>query len=94
MKSILWTPLAEADLTEIDDYWLSVDPDIADRIAERIRSAAEFLRSVPQGGSLIEDSDARRWRAGNSPYVLIYRPHEDTVEILRVYHDRRDRRAL
>lgn len=92
MRSILWTPLAEADLTEIDDYWWTVDPDIADRIAERIRSAAEFLRSVPQGGSLIEDSDARKWRAGNSPYILIYRLRDAAVEILRVYHDRQDRR--
>lgn len=90
MKSLLWTPPAEADLATIDDYWWPRDPVIADRLVERIKSAAEFLRSIPDGGALIEPSGTRKWRAGQTPYILIYRTRNETVEILRIHHDRQD----
>ena len=94
MKPILWTPPAEADLAAIDDYWWVIDEEIADRMVGDIRSAAEFLRSVPEGGALVEQRDARKWRAGNTSYVLVYRLRDAAVEILRVHHDRQDWRAI
>jgi toxin ParE1/3/4 len=93
MKALFWTPPAEADLYAIDDYWWPIDPETADRIAGRIEEAAHFLRSLPQGGSLIEQGDIRKWRASSTPYLLIYRVRGETVEILRIHHDRQDWRA-
>ena len=92
MRQALWTPPAEADLAAIDDYGWAIDEEIADRTLGHIRLAAEFLRTVPKGGALIEQGEARKWRAANTAHVLVYRLRDETVEILRVHHDRQDGR--
>lgn len=90
MRPLRWTPPAEADLAAIDAYWWSIDGNMADVILERIRSAGDFLRSVPQGGTPIDRTAARKWRAAHTPYLLIYRLRDDAIEILRVHHARQD----
>ncbi|HET8613545.1 MAG TPA: type II toxin-antitoxin system RelE/ParE family toxin [Sphingomonas sp.] len=90
MKRLLWTAPAEADLASIDDYWWPRDRDVADRLIERIRTAAERLRSIPEGGAPLDQGRTRKWRAGRTPYVLIYRLRGATVEILRIHHDRQN----
>jgi toxin ParE1/3/4 len=92
MKSLVWTPSAEADLQAIDDHWRPLEPAMADHILDSIRAAAQFLRGVPQGGSLIEQGDVRKWPAGSTSYLLIYRIRAETVEILRIHRDRQDGR--
>ena len=90
MKSLLWSAPAEADLAAIDDYWWPRDRDVADMLIARIRQATERLRDLPEGGEVIDHGGTRKWRASRTPYVLIYRVRSNTLDILRVHHERRD----
>jgi len=92
MPHALWTPLAEADLEEIV-YYIAVEggrPATAERIASEIRDRAnEFAQSANRGHRHPDFPDDwlyflhKRW-------LVLYRIHEEGIEILRVVDASRD----
>lgn len=85
MKSARWTPIAQRDLRRQFSYWIRVDARIAAELMAAIASKAEWLARFPGTGAPF-GSRARKSLVENTPFLIIYRPSGDTVEILRVRH--------
>ncbi len=87
MKRAEWTLPAQADLARIDDFYLELSPDFADRLGREAFLASRFLAENPRAGSPV-DGAVRKWRIKSFDYVLVYRPTATGVEILRMHHGR------
>jgi toxin ParE1/3/4 len=90
MSRVVWTPLASGDLEAIDDYLADHSIETAEEVAAKIESAASFLLDVPHAGTPLDSQKARKWRVSGTPYLLVYRPVTDDIEVLRVYHARQN----
>ena len=85
-----WTRLALADFESAHDYIAQDNPQAATEVAERILAATRRLLDYPLIGRVGEDESTREWQVQHTPYVLVYRIHGDDVELLHVWHNRRD----
>ena len=100
MRTVYTTPQVRSDLREIADY-ISLNSQMA---AERFLKAADAtfqqLTKNPELGSTDEFQLAsligiRRWRIRRfKRYLVFYRVHATTVEIVRVFHGSRDIESL
>lgn len=91
---LAWSILALRDFEEATDYIAADNPGAAQQIAERIEAATRKLTEYPYIGHPGDDEDTREWLVRQTPYVLVYEIHGDTVYILRVWHTRRDRSSM
>lgn len=87
MKRAIWSSDALADLARIDGFYVSLDPDYADRVGRHAVRAARFLADQPHAGPQVA-SGFRKWRVPGTRHLLIYRIVPDGVEIVRVFHGR------
>jgi toxin ParE1/3/4 len=90
-RRLIWAPAAKNDLREIWRYFVGVaSAEIADRLLRDIQRASERVRQRPLA-----------WRARDEvmpglrsilvhPYAVFYRLSDETVEIVRVLHQRRN----
>lgn len=60
------------------------------QIAQRLWSAGKALADSPHMGRAGHVGGTREWVVGRTPYLIVYRVREDDVEILRLWHARRD----
>jgi toxin ParE1/3/4 len=82
---------ADADLFEIWDYLASEASErVADRQLRRIEAAFERLKSWPYSGRKRDEMVVGMRSVPTDQYVVSYRVHADTVEVIRVLHGRRD----
>ena len=86
MNVVKWSALAIADLEDIDDYWMRYSESSAERIISQIERAGDFLTTMPRAGPMLRRSEGRKWKVAATPYLLIYRILDDSIEILRVHH--------
>ena len=88
-------PSAEADLDEI---WLYIAQDStrnADRFADRIlRTCRQTLADSPRIGLSREELSPSLRSFVVQDYVILYRPIDDGVEVVRVLHGSRDIESL
>ena len=89
-----WTRLALADLRAID-AWLTSGASKEQAIVTlgEIRRRADVLRDFPRGGRPMLRHDFRVLRVFATPYLILYRIHDDEIEILRIRHERQDWQA-
>ena len=82
---------AEADLAQIGDYIARDSAANAIRLVRRIRERCERLVDSPLIGVARPDLNAgyRSIPVRGTPYIIIYLPIEDGVEILQVRHGHR-----
>ena len=94
MPRVIRTPAAEADLWEIVVYIARDNEEAAFHIADRINEKFELLSQFPHAGPARPEllPDLRSFPVGN--YLILYRPIEDGVEIMRVVHGARNLRRL
>ncbi len=85
-----WTRPALADLIEAQAFIAQDDPQAAQQVAQRVWEAASNLRDNPDIGRPGHVTGTREWVVARTPYLIVYRTKGDTVEILRVWHTRRD----
>ncbi|MBI3678728.1 MAG: type II toxin-antitoxin system RelE/ParE family toxin [Proteobacteria bacterium] len=83
---VIWSPTAERNLDAIWEYIAQDDHEAADRIAERLRSAANGLMTTPLIGRAGRAIDTRELVVAGTPYLLIYRVLPGKIEIARVVH--------
>jgi len=88
---LAWPILALRDFEEATDYIAADNPVAAQQIAERIEAATRKLTEYPYIGHPGDDENTREWLVRQTPYVLVYELHGDTVYISRVWHTKRDR---
>ena len=89
-------PGADGDLVEIADYIAQDSLDAAIRFLTAARRAMEFLTTTPMAGPEYAVANPRltglrKWSIKGFPnYLIFYRIHADSIEVLRVIHGARD----
>ena len=80
-------------------YRNEAGPQIALDFVDELEAAIEHLCRHPHAGSLrfayeVEIPGLRCWSLSKFPYLVFYMPDDDSVDIWRVLHARRDVPAL
>ncbi len=94
MPRALKRPQAESDLVDIWLYIAADSEENADRFLEKIDQHCNTLASQPEMGLNRDDlaPSLQSFPIGN--YLILYRPIEDGIDIIRVLHGGRDLEAL
>lgn len=89
---VVITPDAEEGIDDIYAYIARDSPESARRVKERILAAVRSLSILPERGRPGEIDDTRELLVRRLPYTIVYTVIDETVYILGVYDQRRDRR--
>jgi plasmid stabilization system protein ParE len=90
-----FTPIAAADLEGIWDFIAEDSVTAADRVIKDLHSAVEALADMPNMGHLrddLADETLRVWPVHS--YLIVYRPAQRPIEIVRVVSGFRDLFAI
>ncbi|HVR80858.1 MAG TPA: type II toxin-antitoxin system RelE/ParE family toxin [Luteimonas sp.] len=90
MLTLKWSIKALIDFDEAQAYIAQENPFAAQTVAERIWQASLRLPETPHIGRLDLEGDTRHWVVQRTPYLIVYRVKGEVLEILRVWHGRRD----
>lgn len=94
MKEPRITPQAEADLVEVWHYVANGGAERADAFIDKVFKQCQRLAQFP-GMGRARDSLAPNLRSFPvKPFVIFYRPMDDTVEIIRVLFGARDMESI
>lgn len=85
-----WTQIALTEFEDAHDHIAKDNPTAAQVVAQRILEATDKVLEYPHIGRVGEDEDTREWHVQRTPYLLVYQVQDDAIEILRVYHNKRD----
>ncbi len=96
MSDCAFSPEALDDLRQIHDYIAQHNPSSASRIVERLRDRCYLLADFPYMGMAHPrfGEDYRMYVVPGVSYVIIYRPVDNGVEIMRVRHSSQSSRRL
>ncbi len=85
--------LAQAlrDITQIHQYIAQDNESAANAVVERISKSLRFIESNPHLGRQTPGQTTREWSVPGLPYVIPYRIRSNRIEVIRVYHTRRQR---
>jgi toxin ParE1/3/4 len=90
-RRLVWAPAAKNDLRDIWRYFVGVaSPEIADRLLRDIQRASERVRQRPLAWRVRDEVMPGLRSILVHPYVVFYRLSGETVEIVRVLHQRRN----
>jgi plasmid stabilization system protein ParE len=87
---LLLTPRAVGDLQELRAYIARENPSAASVVGNRLDRMIALIAERPDIGRPTKYPDVREWSVPGLPYVIPYRVRAGTVEILRVWHTRRE----
>ena len=95
------SPLAEKDIADLAEYYrIEAGLDVALRFVDNAEAATQSLAAYPQIGvtlGLADDPerDIRRWHIEGFPRLMVlYRPTESGIHIIRVIDAARDFESL
>ena len=74
------------NLEQAHSYILQDNPTAAQELIVKTQNAANQLEKYPFMGKSGRVEGTRELIISNSPYILIYRVKEESVEILRILH--------
>lgn len=83
---IVWSPLALARLQEIRAFVALDKPGAAERLATRIVSIVEALRTHPYLGRVGAEPGIRELIIGGTPYSILYRVRSRRLIISTITH--------
>jgi toxin ParE1/3/4 len=87
---LVWTREAIRDLIEARSYVELDNPKAAAELATRILKAAERLIKNPELGQKGRLAGTREIIVSGTSYLIPYRLHADHIEVLRVFHTKRE----
>lgn len=87
---IVWTEPARQDLREIFTYIAEENPNAARRLLAEIKERAVLLQSNPQLGRAGRVEGTRELVIVGTQYILPYRLKGQRIQILAVFHGRRE----
>ena len=90
VKKARFSDLAELDLTETWFYIARDNPSAADRLVERILKTCDLLAQGRHAGEGRDDLSPGARIFTVAPYVVVFRPSEEGIEVIRVIHSARD----
>ncbi len=98
MPRLLKTSVAEKDVAEIADYISHDNIDAALRFLDAVEETGDLLAHWSHLGTEIDNphiDDLRRMQVKGFPnFLILYRPIDDGVVVLRVVHGARDLPSL
>ena len=83
---IVWSPLGQTRLREIQAYLATDKPLAAERLAMRIVAIIEALRDHPHLGRAGVRPGVRELVIGGTPYIVMYRVQARQVKINTIVH--------
>lgn len=86
MRQLIWSGAAYQDLLAIVEYYHPIDPGLPGLLLSRIQEAPLILLDHPEIGAPTSVRSVRKWRVGNTPFILFYSAGRERVEIKRVRH--------
>jgi toxin ParE1/3/4 len=78
-----WTPRAVADLEEISDYLVAVNPQAWERLL-RVERLNEAILDFPLMGKAGLVPGTREFGLSGTPYILVFQLKDDSVVIVSV----------
>ena len=90
MLTLKWSIKALIDFDEAQAYIAQENPFAAQAVADRIWQASLRLPETPHIGRPGVELGTRHWVVLRTPYLIVYRVKGEVLEILRVWHGRRD----
>jgi toxin ParE1/3/4 len=91
---VRWTKAALNQLNEAYDYIELDKPLAAARMVDLIEAAADRLGLFPQMGRPATRPKTRELAIPGTPFLLVYRVKNETVDILALYHGAQNWRKL
>jgi toxin ParE1/3/4 len=89
--SVVFRDEAISDLDEIARYIGQNNPAAADRVIARIhRVIHRTIDRFPHSGRLNPANSTREFAVPGLPYLIIYLPAADVVDIIAIFHTSRD----
>lgn len=88
MRRVRWAAAAVQDLRALHAYHEEQGEGVAQALIDRLVLATDWLLDWPQAGRAIGASGWRKWTPRRTAHVLIYRPTDEGIEVLRVRHER------
>ena len=82
---------AKKDIGEAISHLKKTDPDAIDGLLTAINKSLSLILANPNVGRPVSGKMMRLWSIPNWPYVIPYRIRNESIEVLRVWHTRRDR---
>jgi len=79
-----------SDFIEAQQYIARDNPTAAQEAAQRVWDAASQLLTHPELGRLGHAGGTREWVVTKTPYLIVYRRNGEFIEILRVWHAKRN----
>lgn len=83
---VKWLKWALRNLEQARNYVFQDNPTAAQELILKIQNAANQLQKYPFMGKNGRVEGTRELIISNSPYILIYRVKEESVEVLRILH--------
>src|SRR5947208_14924244 len=94
---VLFTPLAEEDLDQIEDYICASDPAAAARVRAAIAEQSLVLANMPAKGLVLtqlaneQEIGVRLWPVSRyRNYLILYRIEPELIRVLRILHAAQD----
>lgn len=84
-----WTRPAVRDLGEAGAFIASDNPQAAERMADRVREAVEYLQEQPNIGRPGRVPGTRELVVTGTTFIVVYRVRGAAVQVLRVLHHSR-----
>lgn len=84
-------PRALADTHEAYSHLAADDQAVADRFLEALEKAYDLIERNPNVGRPGRIQPVREWSIPKWPYIIPYRIVGDDIEVLRIWHTRRDK---
>lgn len=88
---IRWTPPAAADLHSISNYLKEHHPQYRQPSMRKLYEKIRALKDAPYLGRPGRVQGTREILFPPLPYIAVYRVHEQSIEILRIYHTAQNR---
>jgi addiction module RelE/StbE family toxin len=81
-----WTTQAVEDMEAIRKFIANDSDAYADLVVARLLESVERLEQFPRSGRIVPElSDPQLREIIEAPYRIVYRVHDETVEILAVF---------
>jgi toxin ParE1/3/4 len=87
---IVWLPEARSERAELIDYIAERNVLAAFSVDDRISRQVDLLTAFPRLGRTGRIPGTFELVISQTPYILAYRLHGDELQILHVFHERRD----
>src|SRR5689334_6507667 len=86
---VVWRGAAQREYGEAFDWYEAQNPGLGVRFAAEVRQALQRIRDMPLMYRRVR-KDVRRGPVNGFPYGVFYRPHADRIEVIAVFHARRN----